>query len=282
MAKMSRAKTSKVQIQATGQGLQVHDTAIIAPGAKLGEGVVVGPFCTVGPEVVVGAGTRLVSHVVLAGRTTLGANNVIYPFASLGQASPDRKYKGEAATLVIGEANDIREGVTMHIGTAVDQGTTTVGSHNLLMAGSHVAHDCVVGNHCILANYAQLAGHVQLADWVTIGGLSGVHQRVRVGTGAIVGGHTAVDYDVPPFASVAGRRASLKGLNLIGLRRRGMEKHVIQALDEAYDYLFEDDDLPLAERAKKLQRRSKLVEVKQLAAFVLSTQRGMTVYEEDA
>jgi UDP-N-acetylglucosamine acyltransferase len=282
MAKMSRAKTGKAQIQAAGQGLQVHDTAIIAPGAKLGEGVVVGPFCTVGPEVVVGAGTRLVSHVVLAGRTTLGANNVIYPFTSLGQASPDRKYKGEAATLVIGEENDIREGVTMHIGTAVDQGITTVGSHNLLMAGSHVAHDCVVGNHCILANYAQLAGHVQLADWVTIGGLSGVHQRVRVGTGAIVGGHTAVDYDVPPFASVAGRRASLKGLNLIGLRRRGMEKHVIQALDEAYDYLFEDDDLPLAERAKKLQRRSKLVEVKQLAAFVLSTQRGMTVYEEDA
>jgi UDP-N-acetylglucosamine acyltransferase len=273
MATTSSRKTSQAQ---------VHATAIVAPGAVLGDSVQVGAFCTVGPEVVVGAGTRLVSHVVLAGRTTLGVNNVVYPFASLGQPSPDRKYKGEAATLVIGDENDIREGVTMHIGTAVDKGTTTVGSHNLLMAGSHVAHDCVVGNHCILANYAQLAGHVQLADWVTIGGLSGVHQRVRVGTGAIVGGHTAVDYDVPPFASVAGRRASLKGLNLIGLRRRGMEKGVIQALDEAYDYLFEDDDLPLAERAKKLQRRSKLVEVKQLAAFVLSTQRGMTVYEEDA
>ena len=267
--------------QTKPSGARIHPTALVAKGARLGEGVEIGPFCIVGPEVVIGAGTKLVSHVVLAGRTTLGEGNIVYPFASLGQASPDRKYKGEAATLVIGDHNDIREGVTMHIGTAVDKGTTRVGNHNLFMAGSHVAHDCVVGNHCILANYAQLAGHVELSDHVNIGGLSGVHQHVRIGWGAIVGGHTAVDYDVPPFASVAGRRASLKGLNLIGLRRRGFEKSVIAALDEAYDLLFDDDDRPLAERATKLKRRTKVKEVKLVAEFVLASQRGVTAYEDD-
>ncbi len=262
----------------------IHPTALVEKGAKIAASAEIGPFCTVGPHVVVGAGTRLVSHVVVTGHTTIGKNNVIYPFASLGQPSPDRKYKGEQATLTIGDDNDIREGVTMHIGTAADKGTTVVGSHNLLMAGSHVAHDCVVGNGCILANYAQLAGHVVLADNVTIGGLSGIHQRVRVGTHAIVGGHTAVDYDVPPYASVAGRRATLKGLNLIGLRRRGFEKTLIHALDDAYDFLFEESDemLSLQERARKLKRRSKQKEVKQLADFVLESQRGLTPVEDDA
>jgi UDP-N-acetylglucosamine acyltransferase len=261
----------------------IHPTAIIEPGAKLGKDVLVGPFCTVGADVEIGDGTRLISHVVITGHTTIGKNNVVYPFASLGQPSPDRKYKGEKATLTIGDGNDIREGVTMHIGTGADKGTTAVGSNNLLMAGMHVAHDCIVGNHVIIANYTQLAGHVEIADHVTIGGLSGIHQHVRVGTHAIIGGHTAVDHDVPPFASVSGRRAILKGLNLVGLRRRGFDKSLIRSLEDAYDLLFEinDEDLPLLERARLLKQSSKLPEVKALADFVLATQRGMTGYDDE-
>jgi UDP-N-acetylglucosamine acyltransferase len=259
----------------------IHSTAIVAKGAKLGKGVEVGPFCTIGPQVVIGAGTKLISHVVIAGATTLGRDNIVYPFASLGQPSPDRKFKGEPTTLMIGDGNDIREGVTMHVGTAADKSETLVGSHNLFMAGSHVAHDCVVGSHCILANYVQLAGHVEVADHVTIGGLSGVLQRIRIGAHAIVGGHTAVDHDVPPYANVSGARASLRGLNLVGLRRRGFEKDLIHVLDEAYAFLFgADDTQSMQERAKKLKRRSKQPEVKQLADFVLESQRGMTSYAE--
>jgi UDP-N-acetylglucosamine acyltransferase len=262
----------------------IHPTAIIEKGAKIAKTAQIGPFCTVGPHVIIGEGTRLISHVVVAGHTTIGKNNVIYSFASLGHPSPDRKYKGEASTLIIGDDNDIREGVTMHIGTAADKGTTEVGNRNLIMAGSHVAHDCKVGNGCTIANYAQLAGHVELADNVTIGGLSGIHQRVRIGEQAIVGGHTAVDYDVPPYASVAGRRATLKGLNLVGLRRRGYEKSLIHALDEAYEYLFDeaDESISLQERARKLKRRSKTKEIKKLADFVLDSQRGLTPVEDDA
>ena len=265
--------------------MSIHPTAIIEPGATLAKDVAIGPYCTIGAHVKIGAGSKLISHVVLTGHTTLGKNNIIYPFASLGQPSPDRKYKGEAATLTIGDDNDIREGVTMHIGTGADKGTTTVGSHNLFMAGSHVAHDCIVGSHVIIANYTQLAGHVEIADNVTIGGLSGIHQHVLVGEHAIIGGHTAVDYDVPPYASVSGRRAMLKGLNLVGLRRRGFEKSLIRELDTAYDFLFdeiaENEDMPLTERAEKLKRRSKIKEVKALADFVLNTHRGVTAYEDD-
>ncbi len=262
----------------------VHPTAVVESGAKLAAGVSVGPFCTVGAGVVLGAGTKLVSHVVITGATTLGKDNIVYPFASLGQPSPDRKFKGEKTTLLIGDNNDIREGVTMHVGTALGGGTTVVGSDNLFMAGSHVAHDCLVGDRCIVANYAQLAGHVELADDVNIGGLSGIHQRVRIGQFAIVGGHTAVDQDVPPYASVAGKRANLKGLNLIGLRRRGFENALLRQLEEAYDYLFVASDgtaLSLQERARKLQRSAKQADVKSLAAFVLGSQRGITGFAEE-
>jgi UDP-N-acetylglucosamine acyltransferase len=265
--------------------MSIHPTAIIEDGAKLAPNVSIGPFCTVGANVTIGEGTRLVSHVVVTGHTTIGKNNVIYPFASLGQPSPDRKYKGEEATLTIGDGNDIREGVTMHIGTAADKGTTVVGNNNLLMAGSHIAHDCIVGNNVIIANYTQLAGHVEIADNVTIGGLSGIHQHVRVGSHSIIGGHTAVDYDVPPYASVSGHRAMLKGLNLVGLRRRGFEKTTIRELNTAYDFLFdesaENDAMPLTQRAEKLKAESQIPEVQDLADFVLNTHRGVTTYEDD-
>ncbi|HEX2858897.1 MAG TPA: acyl-ACP--UDP-N-acetylglucosamine O-acyltransferase [Alphaproteobacteria bacterium] len=261
--------------------MSIHPTAIIAPGAKLHKTVQVGPYCTVGENVTIGAGTILVGHVAITGHTTLGENNTVYPFASLGQPSPDRKYKGEKTTLIIGNGNDIREYVTMHIGTAADKGKTTVGSDNLFMAGSHVAHDCVVGSRCTIANYVQLAGHVVLEDDVTIGGLSGIAQHLRIGRHAIIGGHSAVSQDVPPFGNVSGRKAQLKGLNLIGLRRRGFDRMLIQAIDEAYDYLFDADDLPLNQRATQLKKRSKLSEVKELADFVLTSNRGIATYEDD-
>ena len=261
----------------------IHPTSIIEKGAKIAPDVEIGPFCTIGAGVKVGAGCRLISHVVITGATTLGKNNTVYPFASLGLPSPDLKYKGEAATLVVGDNNVIRESVTMHIGTGAGGGKTVVGNGNLLMPGTHIAHDCSVGNNTIIANYVQLAGHVHIADNVTIGGLSGIHQYVRVGTHAIIGGHTAVDHDVPPYANVSGRRAALKGLNLVGLRRKGFEKSLIRELDDAYDFLFDEneEDLPLIERAKKLKRRSKTPEVKDLADFVLGTQRGVTGYDDE-
>lgn len=261
----------------------IHPTAIIEPGAKLGEGVQIGPFCTVGKDVELGANTRLISHVVVTGHTVMGTGNTVYPFTSLGLPSPDLKYKGEHATLVIGNDNVIRESITMHIGTGAGGGETRVGNNNLLMPGTHVAHDCVVGNNTIIANYVQLAGHVNIADNVTIGGLTGIHQHVRIGTHAIVGGHTAVDHDVPPFASVSGRRAVLKGLNLVGLRRRGFDNALIRKLSDAYDLLFDitDEDLPLLERARLLKQETKLPEVVALADFVLATQRGMTGYDDE-
>ncbi|RYE60580.1 MAG: acyl-ACP--UDP-N-acetylglucosamine O-acyltransferase [Hyphomicrobiales bacterium] len=261
----------------------IHPTAIIESGASIAADVEIGPFCTVGAGVSIGSGTRLVSHVVICGTTTIGSGNTIYPFASLGLPSPDLKYKGEPATLEVGDNNVIRESVTMHIGTGAGGGKTVVGNGNLLMPGTHVAHDCIVGNNTIIANYVQLAGHVHIADNVTIGGLSGIHQYVRVGTHAIIGGHTAVDHDVPPYANVSGRRAALKGLNLVGLRRRGFEKTLIKELDVAYDTLFDEtvDDLPLMERAKNLKRDSKSPEVTALADFVLNTQRGVTGYDDE-
>lgn len=257
----------------------IHSTAIVEKGAHIGADVTIGPFCTVGAHATIGDGTRLVSHVIVTGHTTIGKNNVIYPFASIGQPSPDRKYKGEPSTLAIGDDNDIREYVTIHIGTAADRNETTLGSRNLLMAGSHIAHDCVVGSDCILANYVQLAGHVVLEDGVVVGGLSGVHQRVRVGAQAIIGGCSAVDHDVPPYGNVAGQRASLQGLNLVGLRRKGVDRAVIQELHDAFDTLFSESETPLTQRASDLQTTSQLPEVQQLAAFVLASHRGVTSFD---
>ncbi len=272
--KQNKAKTK------TKTKTYIHPTAIVEEGAVFGEGVFVGPYCTVGPKVSIGKGTRLISHVVLAGRTTIGEDNVVYPFASLGQPSPDLKYKGEDAALVVGNRNDIREYVTMHIGTAVGKGETRVGDDNLLMPLTHIAHDCIVANNCIFANGTHLAGHVEVANNAIIGGLSGIHQYVRIGAYAIVGGHTGVDKDVPPFGNVYGKRAHLGGLNLIGLRRRKMEKKTIQALKKAYDVLFmEDSDLPLSARVDDLAERDDVAEVLDLLEFVKTAQRGITPAE---
>ncbi|CAO3420566.1 acyl-ACP--UDP-N-acetylglucosamine O-acyltransferase [Azospirillum doebereinerae] len=231
----------------------IHPSAIVDPAATLGEGVSVGPFCVVGPNVELGDRVRLVSHVAVDGRTRIGAETVIYPFASIGHRPQDLKFHGEPSELVIGARNQIREHVTMNPGTEGGGMLTTVGDDGLFMMGSHVAHDCVVGNNVILANNATLGGHVTLGDYVIIGGLSAVRQFVRIGAHAMIGGMSGVENDVIPFGLVMGDRARLAGLNLVGLERRGFKKDDIHALRAAYRMLFGPEGT-LAERVEGVGR----------------------------
>jgi UDP-N-acetylglucosamine acyltransferase len=219
----------------------IHPTAVIETGAQLGAGVKIGPYCVIGPDVTLGDRVELKSHVVIDGCTTIGDDTIIWPFASIGHAPQDLKYKGEKTELIIGRRNKIREHVTMNPGTVQDKGKTIVGDDCLFMASAHVAHDCVVGNNVILANNASLAGHVQVGDFVIMGGLSAVRQFVRIGSFAMVGGMSAVDQDVIPFGMVKGDRAYLAGLNYIGMERRGATKEEVQAMLKVYKKLFSGD-----------------------------------------
>ena len=216
----------------------IHPTAIIEAGAKIGDNVTVGPYCMIGADVVLDAGVTLVSHVVVGGRTNIGANTKIYPFASIGLQPQDLKYKGEPSQLLIGCNNVIREHVTMNPGTEGGGMITRVGNNCLFMVGAHVAHDCQVGDHVILVNNATLAGHVDVGNWAILGGLSAVHQFVRVGRHAMVGGMSGVENDVIPYGSVIGNRARLSGLNVVGLKRRNFDRETIHALRNAYRLLF--------------------------------------------
>jgi len=218
--------------------MSVHPTAIIHDGAKLGEGVTVGPWCIVGPQVTLGDRVSLQSSVVIQGHTSIGADSVIHPFAVLGGSPQHLAHKGEDTRLVVGERNQIREHVTMHTGTVKGGGVTTVGNDCLFMVGSHVAHDCVVGNNVVLANNASLGGHVQVGDFVFLGGLCGVHQFARIGRYSFVGGAAMVTKDVIPYGSVWGNHARLEGLNLVGLKRRGFSRDLILSLRTAYRMMF--------------------------------------------
>ncbi|WP_347267939.1 acyl-ACP--UDP-N-acetylglucosamine O-acyltransferase [Paracoccus sp. (in: a-proteobacteria)] len=209
---------------------RIHPSAVVDPGARIGEGCEIGPFCVVGPQVVLGRGVVLKSHVVVTGRTSIGEGTAVFPFASLGEVPQDLKYRGESTRLEIGARNRIREHVTMNPGTEGGGGLTRIGDDGLYMAGSHVAHDCRIGNRVILVNNAAVAGHCQLEDDVIIGGLSGVHQWVRIGRGAMIGAVTMVTADVIPFGLVQGPRGQLDGLNLVGLKRRGASREEIHAL----------------------------------------------------
>jgi UDP-N-acetylglucosamine acyltransferase len=217
---------------------QIHPSAVIADTARIGEGVVIGPFCVVGPDVTLGRDVRLHSHVVVDGHTEIGAETQVYPFAVLGTAPQDLKFKGEKTRLVIGERNRIREHVTMNPGTEGGGGITRVGSDCLFMVNAHVAHDCQVGNRVIMANNATLAGHVWVGDYAILGGLSAVHQFVRIGAHAMIGGMSGVESDVIPYGLVKGERASLHGLNLVGMERRGYSREDVTMAREAYRTLF--------------------------------------------
>lgn len=223
------------------QETNIHPTAIIEDGAQLGQGVAVGPFCHIGAEVEIGDGTSLHSHIVIAGRTQIGAACTIYPFASIGHQPQDLKYHGEASRLQIGDRNQIREYVTMHPGTEGGGMLTKVGDDGLYMIGAHIAHDCQLGDHVILANNATLAGHVVVEDYAFLGGLCAVHQFVRIGKHAMIGGMSGVENDVIPYGLVMGERARLSGLNLVGLERRGFDKGDINQLRKAYKFLFGGD-----------------------------------------
>lgn len=217
---------------------RIHATAIVDKGAKIGRNVSVGPCCIIGPNVELGDGVTLMSHVAVDGHATVGANTKIFPFAAVGFAPQNLKYKGEPTKLVIGNNTVIREHVTLHPGTKGGGGITTVGNNCLLMVGSHVAHDCKVGDHVLMANNATLGGHVVVGDHAVLGGLCAVHQFVRIGRHAMIGGMSGVEYDVIPYGSVAGNRATLSGLNIIGLKRRGFDRRQIHELRAAYRSLF--------------------------------------------
>jgi UDP-N-acetylglucosamine acyltransferase len=229
---------------------RVHPSSIVDRGAELADDAIVGPFCHVHAGVRIGAGTLLVSHVVVTGNATLGSANVIHPFAVIGGEAQVRKgtergasdqrafhdARGERGALEIGDSNVFREAVT--VSASSGDGTTSIGSHNLFMAGCHVAHDVVVGSHCVVANAVQLAGHVEIEDWVTFGGLSGVAQHLRIGQGAFVAAGAMCERDVPPFVIAQGDRARVRALNLVGLERRGVPVPSVRALSAAFARLW--------------------------------------------
>ena len=224
----------------------IHPTALVAAGARLAADVRVGPYSIIGPEVTVGSGTVIASHVVITGCTTLGRDNRIFQFASVGEIPQDRKYGGEPTATLIGDGNVIREFVTIHAGTAQDRGRTSIGNRNLLLAYSHVAHDCVVGDETTFSNNAQLAGHVMVGDYAVLGGFVGVHQFCRIGAHAMVAAGSIVLQDVPPFITAAGYPAKPRGSNSEGLRRRGFSADDIAAVRRAYKTLYRKS-LPLDE-----------------------------------
>ena len=225
----------------------IHPTAIVDSKAQLADDVTVGPYCIVGGDVVCASGVALEAHVVVGGRTRIGANCHIFPFASIGLRPQDLKYAGEPSELVIGANNSIREHVTMNPGTEGGGMVTRVGGGGLFMVGAHVAHDCAIGDNVIMANNATLGGHVVVGDYAILGGLSAVHQFVRIGRHAMVGGMSGVENDVIPYGSVMGDRAHLSGLNIIGLKRRGFSRDDIHALRTAYRLFFAQEGT-MAER----------------------------------
>ncbi|MEM6603292.1 MAG: acyl-ACP--UDP-N-acetylglucosamine O-acyltransferase [Pseudomonadota bacterium] len=220
----------------------IHSTAIIEDGAVIGKNVIVGPYATVAKHVILGDDVTIKSHVVVEGHTKIDQGTVIHAFAAIGTAPQDLKYQGEAGRLVIGRNNTIREHVTMNIGTENGGMLTQIGDDNLLMVGVHIGHDCQVGNKVILVNNATLAGHVVVGDHAVLGGLCAVHQFCHIGKMAMIGGMTGVEHDVIPYGTVMGNRASLKGLNLVGLDRSGIEKEKIHQIRAAYKKIFEKSE----------------------------------------
>jgi UDP-N-acetylglucosamine acyltransferase len=257
--------------------MKIHPTAIIDPKAELDSDVTVGPWCTIGPNVRIGKGTKLVSHVVVDGWTTIGSDNTIFPFATLGLVPQDLKYKGERTELTIGNRNNIREYVSIHLGTAQGGGFTRVGDGNLLMGYVHLGHDVIIGNHAILANYVGLAGHAVIDDYAIIGGQTGVNQFVRVGAHAYVGGQSGIEKDIPPFCIALGNRPmSIRGANIVGLRRRGFAADTITKINEAIKLWIRSD----VEKERCLleieSQYGEIPEIQNLVAFIRSSEGGVT------
>ena len=251
-----------------GGAPSIHPSAVVAPGAQIGAGVSIGPFSVVGADVTLADGVEVRSHAVLTGWTEIGPDSVIFPFATVGEVPQDLKYGGERTRLIVGARARIREGATLNTGTEGGGGVTRVGDDCLIMTGAHVGHDAQVGDRVILANQVALAGHVVIGDDVIIGGMSGIHQFVRVGRGAMIGAVTMVAHDVLPFGLVQGPRGALEGLNLVGLRRRGVPRPEIAALRAAYSALAAGDGA-LADRARRLSDSADSDLVREMAGFIL-------------
>jgi UDP-N-acetylglucosamine acyltransferase len=232
--------------------MAIDPRAVISPGASLAADVEVGAFSVIGPDVVIGAGTVIGPHVVVAGHTRIGAGNRIFQFASIGDAPQDKKYKGEPTRLEIGDRNVFREFTTVNRGTTHDKGVTRIGSDNLFMAYTHVAHDCVVGNHIVMANVATLGGHVEVGDHVIMGGLSAVHQFCRIGAHAFIANNAAVTRDVPPYIMAVGQPAEPHSVNATGLSRRGFSPQQVRNIKNAYRTLYRSD-LKLADAVERLR-----------------------------
>ena len=248
--------------------MAIHPTALIDPSAQLAPDVQVGAFTVIGPSVVIGPGTWIGPHVVVDGPTTIGSDNKIFQFASIGAAPQDLKYNNEPTRLEIGDRNTFRENTTINRGTTKDQLVTRIGSDNLFMTGSHVGHDCVIGSHCVLANYATLGGHVIMGDWVHMGGFAGVHQFCTVGDHAFIANNTAVTRDVPPFVMAVGRPAEPHSVNAEGLKRRGFTPEQVRSIRDAYRTLYRSG-LKLSEATAELTKRAlELPELAPLAAFL--------------
>jgi UDP-N-acetylglucosamine acyltransferase len=237
--------------------------------------VEVGPFSVIGAGVKIGRATQIHSHAAIQGRTTLGQGNVIFPFATVGSAPQDLKYRGEPSELIIGDRNTIREYVSLNPGTTGGGMVTRVGDQNLLMMYCHIAHDCNVGNRNVIANGATLGGHVTIEDFVIVGGLVGIHQFVRIGTGAILGAGSMVSKDVPPYCNATGDRARLRGLNIEGLKRRGVDKSVIDAIRNAYRIAF-NSKLRTEDALRTIRRDLPIIpEIEKFVSFIAQSQRGV-------
>lgn len=255
---------------------QVHSTALVDPDAELGRGVAVGPYAIVGPGVVVGDGTTIGPHVLIERDTRVGRDCQLYKGAVLGSDPQDLKYAGERSVLEVGDRTVVREYATLNRGTAAS-GRTVVGSDCLLMAYSHVAHDCVIGNHVILSNAVNMAGHVVIEDWAVVGGLTGIHQFVRIGAHAFIGGASRITQDVAPYVRVSGSPPRLYGLNSVGLDRRGFSREVVGSLKATYRILFQSGHNVSQGIARAEAEVEQLPEVRHLLTFIRSSERGITI-----
>lgn len=263
----------------TQQGIhpqaQIHPQAIVEEGAVVGKGSVIGPWTLVAANVVIGDNCRIHSHVVIKGPTTLGNGNEIFQFASIGEDCQDLKYAGEETRLVIGDNNSFRESCTIHRGTIQDNALTQIGSNNLFMAYTHVAHDCMVGDHCILANNASIAGHVHVGDHVILGGMSGVHQFCHIGQHSFIAANALVLKDVPPYLMASGQPAKPFGLNSEGLKRRGFSKEALLMLKRAYKAVFRSGLTVDDAVENQQQQMQEFAEVENFINFIQNSSRGI-------
>jgi len=255
--------------------MKIHPTSVVSPEANISEGVEIGPYTIIGPDVNIGKNTIIGPHVVIEAHTDIGEGCRIFQFASIGAVPQDLKFRGEKTRVVIGNYNTIREFATIHRATSADIGVTVIGDRNLLMAYTHVAHNCKLGNNIVMSNAVNLAGHIHVEDYVIIGGMTGIHQFTRIGAHAFIGGASGVTKDIPPFVLVSGSYAKPYGLNMVGLKRRGFQEETLQALKKAYRIIFRSS-LLLKDAIEKVKNEVEdLPEIKQFIDFIQKSERGI-------